>query len=277
MLMPTNFTGRLRQIVQQRNSHLCVGLDPEIEKLPANFPRTPEGVVQFCKEIINATSESAAAFKINFAFFEALGSDGWRALEKVAALLPDNVIRIADAKRGDIGNSAKQYARAILQELPFDCVTVNPYLGGDAAAPFLENPEKGAFFLCMTSNPSAREIQHFPDSSRPLFLHVAARVAEWDVNKNCGLVVGATHEEELKKIRQAVDDMPFLIPGVGAQGGDLKISATIGTANGTIPSLINGSRAIIFAGDDKNFANAAANAAKKFQSDMESAIQESTK
>ena len=272
-----NFTDRLQQIIQQRRSHLCVGLDPEIEKLPANFPRTPEGIVHFCREIINATSEPAAAFKINFAFFEALGSDGWRALEKVAGLLPDNVIRIADAKRGDIGNSAKHYARAILQELPFDCVTVNPYLGGDAAAPFLENPAKGAFFLCMTSNPSAREIQHFPDSNQPLFLHVAARVAEWNVNKNCGLVVGATQEDELKKIRKAVGDLPFLIPGVGAQGGDLKISATIGTANGRIPSLINISRAIIFAGDDKNFATAAATAARKFQNDIQSAINESVR
>lgn len=276
-LIPMNFSERLQTVVQHRRSHLCVGLDPEIEKLPANFPRTPEGVVQFCREIINATSESTAAFKINFAFFEALGSDGWRALEKVATLLPDNVIRIADAKRGDIGNSAKQYARAILHELPFDCVTVNPYLGGDAAAPFLENPSKGAFFLCMTSNPSAREIQHFPNSGPPLYLHVAERVAEWNVNKNCGLVVGATQEEELRKIRNVVGDLPFLIPGVGAQGGDLKTSATIGTASGTIPSLINVSRAIIFAGDDKNFATAAANAAMKFQRDIESAIKESTK
>ncbi len=277
MHMPTNFTGRLRQIVQQRNSHLCVGLDPEIEKLPANFPRTPEGVVQFCREMINATAESAAAFKINFAFFEALGSEGWRALEKVAKLLPDDVIRIADAKRGDIGSSAKQYARAILQELPFDCVTVNPYLGGDAAAPFLENPEKGAYFLCMTSNPSAQEIQHFPDPLHPLFLHVAAMVEEWNVNKNCGLVVGATQEGELKKLRNFVGDLPFLIPGVGAQGGDLKIAASIGTANGTIPSLINVSRAIIFAGNDKNFANAATNVAKKIQVDIQSAIKENLK
>jgi orotidine-5'-phosphate decarboxylase len=269
------FTDRLQQITQQRRSHLCVGLDPEIDKLPAGISRTPDGLIQFCREIIDATADYAAAFKINFAFFEALCGAGWQALEKVAATLPDHLIRIADAKRGDIGNSAKQYARAILQELPFDCVTVNPYLGGDAVAPFLENPAKGAFFLCMTSNPSAQEIQHFPNSGRPLYLHVATRVVEWNVNKNCGLVVGATHEEELKKVRNAVSDLPFLIPGVGTQGGDLKISATIGTAKGTIPSLINVSRAIIFAGDDKGFAAAAATAARKFQNDIQSVIDES--
>jgi len=277
MKAPANFTERLRQSIQQRHSHLCVGIDPEIEKLPARFPRTPDGIIKFCTEVIHATREYAAAFKINFAFFEALGRDGWYALEKVAAALPAEVIRIADAKRGDIGNSARQYARAILNLLPFDCVTVNPYLGGDAAAPFLDNPAKGAFFLCMTSNPAAREIQHFPDPAQPLYVHVASRVGEWNVNRNCGLVVGATQVEELQRVRDACKKLPFLIPGVGAQGGDLKAAAVIGTAHGTISSLINVSRAIIYAGDDQNFSQAAAEAARKFQLDIQSAINESTK
>lgn len=269
-----NFTDGLQHVVQQRQSHLCVGLDPEIDKLPSGISRSPEGLVQFCSEIIDSTAEFAAAFKINFAFFEALGHAGWRALERVAALLPDKVIRIADAKRGDIGNSARQYARAILHELPFDCLTANPYLGSDAAAPFLENSAKGVFFLCMTSNPSAREIQHFPDRTQPLYLHVAARVAKWNTKKNCGLVVGATHAEELKQVRQVCPDLPFLIPGVGAQRGDLKTSATIGTLGGKAPALINVSRAIIFAGNDKNFATAAATAARKFKSDIQMAVHE---
>jgi len=275
--MTMNFTDRLRHAVHQRQSHLCVGLDPESDKLPRGLDRSPEGIVQFCRDLVISTAEYAAAFKINFAFFEALGHAGWRALEQVAALLPENVIRIADAKRGDIGNSAKHYARAILHELPFDCLTVNPYLGEDAATPFLENPAKGAFFLCHTSNSSAREIQHFPDRTQPLYLHVAARVAEWNANKNCGLVVGATHAEELKQVRTVCPELPFLIPGVGAQGGDLQTSAVVGTSGGAVPALINVSRAIIFAGDDKNFATAAANAARKFQSDIQLAIHESAR
>jgi orotidine-5'-phosphate decarboxylase len=275
MKMFKNFTERLQHIIQQRQSHLCVGIDPELDKLPKGIPRSSEGLLQFCNEIIQATAEFAAAFKINFAFFEALGQAGWRALAQVAALLPESTIRIADAKRGDIGNSAKHYARAILHELPFDCLTVNPYLGEDAAAPFLDNPAKGAFFLCHTSNPSAREIQHFPDRTQPLYLHVAARVGEWNRNKNCGLVVGATHAEELKQVRKVCPDLPFLIPGIGAQDGDLKTSVIVGTAGGKAPTLINVSRAIIFSGDDKNFATAAAKAAQKFQRDIQSAIDES--
>lgn len=269
-----NFTDRLLRLVRQRQSHLCVGLDPEIDRLPPGIPRSPEGLLQFCAEIINSTAAYAAAFKVNFAFFEAFGHAGWRALEQVAALLPPELIRIADAKRGDIGSSARHYARAILHELPFDCVTANPYLGSDAAAPFLEDPVKGVFFLCMTSNPAAREIQHFPDRTQPLYLHVATRVAEWNTKKNCGLVVGATHTDELRQVRKVSPELPFLIPGVGAQGGNLKAAAAAGTAGGKAPALINVSRAIIYAGAGKNFASAAAAAAQKFQAEIQSAVRE---
>lgn len=269
-----NFSERLQHLIGQRQSHLCVGLDPDIDRLPAGIAPSPDGLLQFCREIIDSTAASAAAFKVNFAFFEALGHAGWRVLEQVAALLPSAVIRIADAKRGDIGNSARHYARAILHELPFDCLTANPYLGGDAAAPFLENPAKGVFFLCMTSNPAAREIQHFPDRTQPLYLHVAARVAEWNRNMNCGLIVGATHTDELKQVRKVCPELPFLIPGVGAQGGDVKTVAAVGTAGGRAPALLSVSRAIIFAGKGKNFASAAAAAAQKFQTDIQSAVRE---
>jgi len=270
-----NFTDRLHLVVRESQSHLCIGLDPELDKLPAGLSRSPDGLVEFCCEIVAATAEFAAAFKINFAFFEALGHAGWRALEEVAESLPENRIRIADAKRGDIGNSAKYYARAIIHELPFDSLTANPYLGRDAAAAFLEDPAKGVYFLCMTSNPSAQEIQHFPNRATPLYLHVAARVAEWNANQNCGLVVGATQADELREVRNTCPELPFLIPGVGAQGGDLAASAVIGTAQGRVPSLINVSRAIIFAGNDQHFASAAAKAAQKYRNDIQVAIDES--
>lgn len=262
------FIKNFQQTLRARQSLLCVGLDPDLQKLPAALPQSAAGVITFCQEIITATSAFAAAFKINFAFFEALGKSGWQALHTVAAMLPNNVIKIADAKRGDIGNTARLYADAIFRELPFDAVTVNPYLGEDAAQPFLDDPSKGVFFLCRTSNSGSGTIQHFPDRTRPLFLHVAAQVREWNKNGNAGLVVGATHPRELQQVRQVSSDLPFLIPGVGAQGGDLETAMRIGaTATGDL-AIINASRAIIFADAGKNFAEAAAREARKMRDEM---------
>jgi len=262
------FTNSFQETLHERRSLLCVGLDPDLQKLPAELSRSVDGLVIFCKEIIAATREFAAAFKINFAFFEALGKRGWEALHAVAAALPDDVIKIADAKRGDIGNTARLYAEAVFRELPFDAVTVNPYLGEDAAQPFLEDASKGVFFLCRTSNPGSGEIQHFPDRTRPLYLHVAAQVREWNKNGNAGLVVGATHPRELQQVRKASPGLPFLIPGVGAQGGDLESAVCHGaTATGDL-AIINASRSIIFAEAGNHFAEAAARQAKNMRDEM---------
>jgi len=269
---PTSFNRRFQQTLRARQSLLCVGLDPDLQKLPAGLPRSAEGVVIFCNEIIAAAKEFAAAFKINFAFFEALGKSGWEALHAVATALPEDAIKIADAKRGDIGNTARLYAEAVFRELPFDAVTVNPYLGEDAAQPFLDDASKGAFFLCRTSNPGSGEIQNFPDRTRPLYLHVAAQVREWNKNGNAGLVVGATHPRELQQARKASPGLPFLIPGVGAQGGDLESAVCHGaTATGDL-ALINVSRSIIFAEAGNNFAEAAARAARKMRDEMRNLI-----
>ncbi len=257
-----SFNARLRQTVRARGSLLCVGLDPELEKLPAGLPRNTEGLVQFCCEIVSAAAPFAVAFKINFAFFEALGKGGWAALERVAAALPPESIRIADAKRGDIGNTARLYAHAIFHELPFDALTANAYLGEDAALPFLEDTHKGAFFLCRTSNPGSGSIQLFPqlrrEEQKPLYLHVAQQAAAWNKNENAGLVVGATHPDELARVRNECPFLPFLIPGVGAQGGDLQAALKFGAGATGDLCLINVSRAIIYAGSGKNFAEAAA-------------------
>lgn len=267
-----NFVGHFQQTLRERRSLLCVGLDPDLQKLPAALPQSAAGVIMFCKEIIVATSAFAAAFKINFAFFEALGKSGWEALHSVAAALPDDVIKIADAKRGDIGNTARLYAEAVFRELPFDAVTVNPYLGEDAAQPFLDDASKGAFFLCRTSNPGSSAIQHFPDRTRPLYLYIATQVREWNKNGNAGLVVGATHPRELQQVRQVSPDLPLLIPGVGAQGGDLETAVRIGaTATGDL-AIINASRAIIFADAGKNFAEAAAREAEKMRDEMRNVL-----
>lgn len=271
------FNARFRQTLVARNSVLCVGLDPEIENLPAGLPRTAEGLVKFCREIIAATVDFAAAFKVNFAFFEALGRSGWQALADVAAALPASVIKIADAKRGDIANSARLYAKAVLQELPFDAMTVNPYLGEDAALPFLEDAAKGVFFLCRTSNPGGAVIQHFPrrnndDRTLPLYLHVAELVTRWNAHDNAGLVVGATHAQELVKLREQCPNLPFLIPGVGAQGGDLEMAVHAGaTASGDL-AIINASRAIIYADRGANFAEAAARRAQNLNAEMQSIL-----
>jgi len=263
------FITHFQQTLRARGSLLCVGLDPDLQKLPATLPQSAAGVITFCKEIIAATSAFAAAFKINFAFFEALGKSGWEALHTVAAALPDEVIKIADAKRGDIGNTARLYADAVFRELPFDAVTVNPYLGEDAAQPFLDDASKGVFFLCRTSNPGSGAIQHFPDRTRPLYLHVAAQVREWNKNGNAGLVVGATHPRELQQVRQVSPDLPFLIPGVGAQGGDLETAVRLGaTATGDL-AIINASRSIIFAAAGKNFAEAAAREAERMRDEIQ--------
>ncbi len=264
----TNFIELFQRTLRERQSLLCVGLDPDQQKLPANLPRSVEGIIAFCKEIIAATHDMAAAFKVNFAFFEALGKSGWAALEAVAAALPDDVIKIADAKRGDIGSTAQMYAEAIFRQLPFDALTANPYLGEDAAQPFLDEARKGVFFLCRTSNPGSSDIQNFPDRTRPLYLHVAAQVREWNKNGNAGLVVGATHPRELQQVRKASPDLPFLIPGVGAQGGDLETAVRHGaTATGDL-AIINASRTILYADSGKNFSTAAARAAEKMRNDM---------
>jgi orotidine-5'-phosphate decarboxylase len=263
-----HFIGAFQQTLRARQSLLCVGLDPDLQKLPAGLPRSAEGMIIFCKEIIAATAEYVAAFKINFAFFEALGKVGWEALETVALALPDETIKIADAKRGDIGNTAKRYAEAIFRRLPFDAMTANPYLGEDAALPLLEEASKGAFFLCRTSNPGSSDIQNFPDRTRPLYLHIAAQVREWNKNGNAGLVVGATHPRELQEVRKVSPDLPFLIPGVGAQGGDLKAAVRFGaTAAGDL-ALINASRSILYADSGKKFVEAAAREAKKMRDDI---------
>ncbi len=267
-MQTSHFIERFQQTLHARQSLLCVGLDPDLQKLPANLPRSAEGIITFCKEIIAATHDFAAAFKINFAFFEALGKSGWAALEAVAAALPDGVIKIADAKRGDIGHTAHMYAEAIFRQLPFDAMTANPYLGEDAAQPFLDEATKGVFFLCRTSNPGSSDIQKFPDRTRPLYLHIASQVREWNIKENAGLVVGATHPRELQQVRKTTPDLPFLIPGVGAQGGDLEKAVRYGATVAGDLAIINASRTILYADSGKNFSAAAAHAAEKMRNDM---------
>lgn len=259
------FYKAINDAVKDSGSCVCVGLDPDPEKLPDKFRDSGSGGIRdFCIAIIESTLDSAAAYKLNFAFFEAMGDDGWKILSTVRQAIPSNRIAIADAKRGDIGNSAKFYAKAIFDELDFDAATVNPYMGFDAVEPFIERVDKGAFILALTSNKGADDFQ-FIGGQKKLFQIVSAKARDWNTNGNIGLVTGATRAEDLGKIRSIFPEAPFLVPGVGAQGGDLEAVVNNCMKDPGGGALINSSRGIIYASKGNNFAEAAAKAASELK------------
>lgn len=264
-----NFLEKLLAAERQNRSLLCVGLDPEPERLPAELRELPveKAVVQFCRAIIEATAPYASVFKPNLAFFEVLGPAGMAALQEVVQAIPAHIPVIADAKRGDVGNTASRYAAAIFETYGFDAVTVNPYLGYDAVAPFLAYRERGIILLCRTSNPSARDfqdllIQDASGESRPLYEVVAQRVQVWNEAGNCGLVVGATYPQEMRTIRALCPDLPILVPGIGAQGGDLEASVPVAVDALGERAMISASRSILYASSNADYATAAASVAR---------------
>lgn len=269
-----NFTEKLNQVCTEQNSLLCIGLDTDISKIPKFLQDSDDPIFEFNKAIIDATCDSTAAYKPNLAFYEAMGRVGWKALEQTIRYIPEGILKIADAKRGDIGNTARMYAKAFFKEFRFDALTVNPYLGSDSIAAFIEQEEKGVFFLCLTSNPGSKDFQYFSNGQLKLYELIAQKVMSWNEKKNCGLVVGATHPEELKRIRELAPNLPFLIPGIGAQAGDLEASVRYGLdLNGQL-ALFNSSRGIIYKASDENFANIAAKEAKNLK-DLINQIRES--
>lgn len=265
-----HFGTRLRRRAAEIGSWLCVGLDPDLDRLPAGISPDAAGVERFCRAIIEATADSAAAFKINFAFFEVLGPPGWAVLDAVRRSVPADIPLIADAKRGDIGNTARAYARAILEVLAFDALTVSPYLGWDSVAPFLAIRSKAAFVLCKTSNPGAGDFQDLPVAGFPLYQRVARTAmthAELDDTPGeVGLVVGATYPDALRAAREISDGMVFLVPGVGAQGADARRAVAAGANKRGENALIAVSREVIFASPGENFADAAGRAARALAS-----------
>lgn len=261
-----NFMEMLRAQWNKGN-FVCVGLDSEHSKIPDSvkdhYYSVSNAVVAFNLAIVQATKDLVCAYKPNTAFYEAYGVEGITALQKtiadIHAIAPDVPV-ILDAKRGDIGNTNMGYVKFAFEYLQADAITVHPYLGGEALKPFLDQADKGVFVLCRTSNPGAGELQ---DTGRvydgmPLYEYVAGRVAlEWNKNGNCGLVVGATYPRELEEVRKIVGDMPILIPGVGAQGGDVEKTVKAGKGSHGQGMIINSSRGIIFASQGPNFAEAA--------------------
>jgi orotidine-5'-phosphate decarboxylase len=251
-----NFLEKLNSAAQRNGSRLCIGLDPDPERMPEKL-----SVLEFNRAIIEATADIVCAYKPNFAFYEALGSQGIDALRETIKAVPPGIPVIGDAKRGDIGNTARAYAKAIFERLGCDAATVSPYLGFDSVAPFIEYRDKGVFILCRTSNPGAEDFQSLSceegASSRRLFQIVADKASQWNTHGNIGLVVGATYPEELKLLRKAHPDLPFLIPGVGAQGGDLALAVRYGVNAQGKGIILNSSRQVIYASRHKDFAQAA--------------------
>jgi len=256
-----NFSQRLRRIQRKHKSLLCIGLDTDINKLPEFLFAFGDPVYEFNRRIIDATKDLVCAYKINLAFYEVTGEHGWYTVHQTLARIPEEIVTIGDAKRGDIGNSSALYAKLIVDDYEFAACTVNPYMGEDSVKPFLKNAHQGAFLLALTSNPGAKDFQYLKAGGKPLYEHVVARAKKWNTKKNCGLVVGATRPKELQRIRKLAPDLPILIPGVGAQGGDLKSAVRYGCDRHGELAIINASRSIIYASGGEDFAEAARAAA----------------
>jgi orotidine-5'-phosphate decarboxylase len=263
-----SFTQHLRQIQIKQNSLLCIGLDVDADKIPEHLKSFANPVLEFNRQIIDATKDLVCAFKPNLAFYDAMGERGIIVLRETLKLIPKSVLTIGDGKRGDIGNSAERYAKSLFNNFGFDSVTVNPYMGFDSIEPFLSDPEKGVFILALTSNSGSKDFQRLKVGTKPLYEKVVHAAKKWDKDHNIGLVVGATHPKELQCIRKIVPDMPILIPGIGKQGGDLKSAIRYGCDKHGQLAIINASRSIIYASSGKDFANAARAEAKKMVEEM---------
>jgi orotidine-5'-phosphate decarboxylase len=262
------FTERLQTIQEKQNSLVCVGLDTDPRLLPAHLQVEQEAVLEFNRQIIEATHDLVCAYKLNLAFYEILGEQGWSILKRTLKFVPPTVLTIGDGKRGDIGNSSDRYARTMFNHIGFDAVTVHPYMGFDSIEPFLKDTERGVFILTLTSNPGSKDFQRLAVGNMPLYLWVARAAQQWNTKRNIGLVVGATHPKQLKLIRRAVPDLPILIPGVGAQGGDLKTVVRFGCAASGNLALITVSRSIIYASSGKDFAQSARTAAESLRDEI---------
>jgi len=258
-----DFINKLLSTSREHKSLLCVGLDPN----PVLMPDID--ILAFNKAIIDSTCDLVCAYKPNLAFYEVLGSEGLTILEKTISYIPAKIPVIGDAKRGDIGNTAKAYAKALFSTLDFDATTVNPYLGFDSIQPFIEYKDKGVFILCRTSNKGGADFQDLKCSgSLHLYETVAQKALEWNIHGNIGLVVGATYPEELKRIRSTCPEMCLLIPGVGTQGGALDSAVRSGVDANKGKAIINVSRKILYASQGDDFAQAARNMAEELRAQI---------
>ncbi|MAR27980.1 MAG: orotidine-5'-phosphate decarboxylase [Gammaproteobacteria bacterium] len=267
-----SFHERLRQVWRSKNSLVCVGIDPEVAKIPAHLHDEEEPFLAFGTGIVDATAPYVCAFKPQAAHFAAVGAEDQ--LAKLIAYIQRHypeIPVILDAKRGDVGSTAALYAKEVFERYGADAVTVNPYLGYESISPYLDYTDRGVIVLCRTSNPSSDWIQAVPLNNEPLYLSVARKVREWDKNNQCMLVTGATFPEELGRVRRAIGDLPLLVPGVGAQGGDVESVLKMGLDADGYGLCISSSRSIIYAGNGSDFAAQAALAAKNLRDQINEA------
>ena len=266
------FTTKLANAIRQHDSLLCVGLDPDIARFPGVLQGRSDAVFEFCRAIIDATASYACAFKPQIAYFAALAAEDQ--LQAICDYLNQNypdIPIVLDAKRGDIGATAEQYAREAFERYKADAVTVNPYMGFDSIEPYLQWNEKGVIVLCRTSNPGGSDLQSLLVDGQPLYQHVARLVAQqWNRNGQCALVVGATFPQEIAEVRKIVGEMPLLVPGIGAQGGDIEATVLAGQTRDGMGMMINSSRAILYAKqvDGEGFADAAARVARETRDEI---------
>ena len=259
--------------IKEKKSFLCIGLDADIEKIPKHLLKEEDPIFEFNKQIIDATKDLCVAYKPNIAFYESLGAKGWESLQKTIDYVPSNIFTIADAKRGDIGNTSKMYANAFFNTLNCDSITVAPYMGEDSVTPFLEFDNKWVILLALTSNKGADDFQLFNNGEEQLFEKVLKQSQKWGDDKNLMYVVGATRPEMFEEIRALVPNSFLLVPGVGAQGGSLSEVCKYGM-NKDCGLLINSSRGIIYAGNDENFSDAARSSALIIQKEMAILLEE---
>ncbi|HEY2725856.1 MAG TPA: orotidine-5'-phosphate decarboxylase [Parafilimonas sp.] len=260
------------QLIEQikiKQSYLCVGLDTDLAKIPVHLQSNPDAVFQFNKAIIDATKNYCIGYKINTAFYEVLGVKGWEILEKTLAYIPSAHFKIADAKRGDIGNTSAQYAKTFFETFSFDAITVVPYMGEDSLRPFLDYTNKFTIVLGLTSNKGANDFEYLKTSDNKFFYEkIISTISTWATPENLMFVVGATQAKELENIRKIIPGNFLLIPGIGAQGGSLKDVSEYGI-NKDYGLIVNVGRTIIYASDKEDFAEAAANIAKQYQREMQ--------
>jgi orotidine-5'-phosphate decarboxylase len=262
--------------IKSKSSYLCVGLDTDINKIPKHLLKEKDPIFEFNKQIIDATIDYAVAYKPNIAFYEALGVKGWESLQKTIEYLPKDVFTIADAKRGDIGNTSKMYAQAFFEQMNFDSITVAPYMGSDSVEPFLEFEDKWVILLALTSNEGGKDFQ-FEElkSGEKVYQKVLEVSQKWGTKENLMYVVGATRSKEFQEIRKSVPDHFLLVPGVGAQGGNLKELSKYGL-NKDGGLLVNSSRGIIYASSGEDFAKVAGEKAKSIQQEMKIYLEQFT-
>lgn len=263
-----NFLQKIKTAQRRNNSLLSIGLDTDIAKIPPSLRKHEDPQGEFNRRIIEATKDLVCAYKLNIAFYESSGEHMWHTIHSTLSHIPAGIITIGDGKRGDIASSSVHQARLLCEDFRFTASTVNPYMGKDSVEPFMAREEQGAFILALTSNKGSEDFQYLKVSGRPLYEHVVAKALKWNGKKNIGLVVGATHPGELKRIRLMAPGVPILIPGVGAQHGDLESSVRYGCDSEGLLAIINVGRSIIYASRGEDFAERAREAALEYNEKM---------